>query len=247
MNYEQTLIQVIDTRTRSLLFRPLQLGGIGGSGGGGGGPPGGFSGVLPQKRVAYDTDEFGTDFIPESGRSLYDNLNHIRNRIGILEASGGGGGVSEFTSLVDVPNSYTGQAGKAAIVNATETGLEFGTVVSSGGGSGTYNLDLQDLTAQVDGSTDHFTFTPSTTAIIVVINGEIVKPEDVTLDIDCLGFTLDYIPEVTDNLMILRTTFPNGTGNSGRYRQWLYTTISGNLNILTDSEGNPLTGLCDLE
>jgi len=33
----------------------------------------------------------------------------------------------------------------------------------------------------------------------------------------------------------------------GRYRQWLYSAADGNLTILTDSIGNPLMGLCDLE
>lgn len=39
----------------------------------------------------------------------------------------GGGGVSAFTSLSDVPNSYSGQALKKVRVNAGATGLEFVT------------------------------------------------------------------------------------------------------------------------
>ena len=42
------------------------------------------------------------------------------------------GGASAFTSLTDVPSSYTGEALKVARVNAGETGLEFATI--SGGG-----------------------------------------------------------------------------------------------------------------
>ena len=34
---------------------------------------------------------------------------------------------------------------------------------------------------------------------------------------------------------------------AGKYRQWLYSAGGGELTILTDSNGNPLTGLCDLE
>jgi hypothetical protein len=45
----------------------------------------------------------------------------------------GGGGVVQFTALVDTPSSYVGQAGKVAAVNATETGLEF---INTSGGSG---------------------------------------------------------------------------------------------------------------
>lgn len=38
-----------------------------------------------------------------------------------------GGGASAFTDLTDVPNSYSGEAGKIVQVNATEDGLEFVT------------------------------------------------------------------------------------------------------------------------
>lgn len=40
-------------------------------------------------------------------------------------------GASEFTGLTDVPNSYSGSAGKFTKVNATEDGLEFATVSST--------------------------------------------------------------------------------------------------------------------
>jgi Protein of unknown function (DUF2793)/Concanavalin A-like lectin/glucanases superfamily/Chaperone of endosialidase len=46
--------------------------------------------------------------------------------------TGGGGGATTYLALTDTENSYAGQAGKAPIVNATETGLEFGT---TGGGA----------------------------------------------------------------------------------------------------------------
>lgn len=59
-----------------------------------------------------------------------------------INASGSLGG--PFTSLTDVPTSYTGQGLKIVRVNAGETGLEFAT--SSGGGTtvntGTTNVDF---------------------------------------------------------------------------------------------------------
>ena len=45
-------------------------------------------------------------------------------------------GASDFLSLTDTPDSYSGQAGKAVLVNAGATALEFGTV-SGGGGAPT--------------------------------------------------------------------------------------------------------------
>ena len=44
----------------------------------------------------------------------------------------GGGSVTDFTDLGDVPASYTGEALKVVRVNAGETGLEFATISGSG-------------------------------------------------------------------------------------------------------------------
>ena len=49
-------------------------------------------------------------------------------------ASSGGSGATAFTGLNDVPNSYSGQGGKAVRVNTGGTGLEF-YIPSSGGAS----------------------------------------------------------------------------------------------------------------
>lgn len=44
------------------------------------------------------------------------------------------------------------------------------------------------------------------------------------------------------------STWTWGQGfTTNKYRQWLYTASGGNLTILTDATGNPLTALCDLE
>lgn len=69
---------------RQIKLQPLNLGGTTSSGGGAGGPPGGFTGVLPQTRVAYDTSELESLVTP-SGATLLDNLNHIRYRIAQAE------------------------------------------------------------------------------------------------------------------------------------------------------------------
>lgn len=55
--------------------------------------------------------------------------------VSMSSGSGGAGGVSKFTDLLDTPNVYTGQAGKVLAVKADLSGLEFVTV-SGGGGSG---------------------------------------------------------------------------------------------------------------
>jgi hypothetical protein len=90
-DYEKTLLGYMDALRAQLLARPLNLGGVAAvSGGSTGGT--GYIGQLPQTRIAYDLSEAATATTPVSGSSLLDNLNHIRYRLGQVEASGGGGG-----------------------------------------------------------------------------------------------------------------------------------------------------------
>lgn len=61
-------------------------------------------------------------------------------------AGGGGGGVTEFIQLTDVPNSYAGQAGMTLAVNVTEDALEF---VPAGGGGGFSAIATQTADEEV--------------------------------------------------------------------------------------------------
>jgi hypothetical protein len=93
--YETALFNYINNIKRQIDLRPLKLGGtVTGSGG----PPGGFQGFLPQRRVSYDVLEQALSGFVDGGynpsgilisASLLDNLNHIRYRIGQLEAGSG--------------------------------------------------------------------------------------------------------------------------------------------------------------
>lgn len=89
-DYERMVLDLINISQRQTLAKALVLGGAPSVSGGAGGPPGGFVGYLPQKRVAYDMSEIASSGIPISGASLYDNLNHIRYRINVLESGYGG-------------------------------------------------------------------------------------------------------------------------------------------------------------
>lgn len=93
---DYVILDMIESSQRTFKAAPMNLGGIPGSGGGIGGPPGGFIGWLPQRRVAYDTDELATLDTAVSGSSILDNLNHIRYRIGVLES-----GVAASLTVVD--------------------------------------------------------------------------------------------------------------------------------------------------
>ena len=84
-DYSYTILEYINNAIRNTQVKPFNLGGITASGGGSGTPPGGYVGVLPQTRVAYDLSELATDETPVSGWSILDNLNHIRYRVETLE------------------------------------------------------------------------------------------------------------------------------------------------------------------
>jgi len=86
-DFSYQILEYINNAIRSSSVKPFNLGGITASGGGSGVPPGGFVGVLPQTRVAYDLSELSDDSIPVSGMSLLDNLNHIRYRVDVVESS----------------------------------------------------------------------------------------------------------------------------------------------------------------
>lgn len=83
--YENRLMQYFESMQAYNKIAVINLGGISGPSGGSGGPPGGIIGQLAQIYVTYDTTEAETDYTPPSGRSLLDNLNHIRYRIGNIE------------------------------------------------------------------------------------------------------------------------------------------------------------------
>lgn len=123
MPLETVILDLIENASKkNSASAVLMLGGASGPGGGVGGPPGGFTGRLPQGRIAYDETEAETDYTPASGTSLVDNLNHIRYRLSNLEASGVGG----------VPNLTVKDDGVTVITDANT--LDFiGASVSMSG------------------------------------------------------------------------------------------------------------------
>lgn len=64
--------------------------------------------------------------------------------------------VTAFTGLTDTPANYTGEAGKAVLVKATEDGLEFGEAGAAVGGK--YGINVETLSADK-------TLTPNTDEI----------------------------------------------------------------------------------
>lgn len=97
--FEDQLFEYYNSLQQYFRGQPIILGGVSGPSGGVGGPPGGFIGYLPQTRVAYDESELASSGIPISGRSLLDNLNHIRWSISQISASGGATVLDDLTDV----------------------------------------------------------------------------------------------------------------------------------------------------
>jgi len=74
--------------------------------------------------------ELGPASTPLAGSELIEIVQGGVNKKVEVNEVGGGGGVTEFIELTDVPASYTGQASKVVAVKVDETGLEF---VAGGG------------------------------------------------------------------------------------------------------------------
>lgn len=119
--------------------------------------------VLAMRQAAVG-DQFRVCFITETG-GLEDVLTIARDGdltpaagatfdgvdVGAHDHSGAGeGGTVNFISLGQVPAAFTGAGGKVVSVKADETGLEF-TTGGSGGGGGDVNLTFQARYWTVDG------------------------------------------------------------------------------------------------
>lgn len=82
-NFFMELVEAMQQSVARARVSAINLGGAAGPAGGTGSPPGGFIGLLRQGKIAYDTSELALN---SGGSSLVDNLNHIRFRLGTLEA-----------------------------------------------------------------------------------------------------------------------------------------------------------------
>ena len=82
--------------------------------------------------------------MPDGGLIWFKVVNGIVEAEEIMRSwtSGGGGGATAFTSLTDVPSSYTGHANKVVSVKTDESGLEFTT-----GGAGDPSIITLSLPA----------------------------------------------------------------------------------------------------
>jgi len=109
----------------------------------------------------------------------------------LVSALGGGGGVTEFTELTDVPASYTGQASKVVAVKVDETGLEF---VAGGGGT---TPTLQEVTDEGNTTTNPIILGDSTDSTI--LGGGVVSArlDDTAVSGEIHQTNLNSVGEIT--------------------------------------------------
>jgi len=134
--FDYLILDAINNAVKSIKAAPLILGGVSGSGGGIGGPTGGFIGFLPQTRVSYDLSEIFSSGIPESGRSLLDNLNHIRYRLNDIENRGTMIVVTDDGSLVASGITTLDFRDGINVINAGNGTVIIDSVGGSGAGGG---------------------------------------------------------------------------------------------------------------
>lgn len=108
MDFAHWVNDELDLVRRRPGIDPLYLGGSNGPNGGTGSPPGGFIGRLLQRFVTYDETEAATSS-SGSNPSLVDNLNHIRQRLFVLESGSGLGGGGGHLHGIQRWSSYAGQ------------------------------------------------------------------------------------------------------------------------------------------
>ncbi len=139
---------------------------------------------------------------------------------------------TQFIALQDTPNSYSGMAGKAVVVNSDENGVEF-TDAGSGGGATTF-LELTDTpdtytagkvaAVNADGNAIEFIDPPSGGGDVVQFGDKLYFNDDVsgTIDLDANLNNVFYLYP-TDNLEIHFTQFDN---NGETVSAWAGTTYT---------------------
>ena len=153
--------------------------------------------------------------------TLYATVSHTHSTFAALSHTHSGSDIASGTLDGDrLPGlSATKKGGVPATGTPSGKYLKddgtWATVSGGSGGGGTYGLDPIDVTSQITGSTNHFTFSPVADSILVMVDGLLQNPSNVTLDTDGLGFTLSFTPTTSDTNSLLALCMTPGSGGGG--------------------------------
>ena len=95
--------------------------------------------------------------------------------------SASSGGVKEFTSLTDTPNSYLGEAGKIAKISNSENGLEFtddyvtNTTTQTISGAKTFQKEINLETVPYNNTSITALVADETLGVDLILNGDYEK------------------------------------------------------------------------
>ena len=220
--YENQFFDYFTKVERLSITRPLQLGGWSYSGGGDGGPPGGYLGMLPQGRVAYDyTEAKSLGFVNLSGYTLVDNLNHIRYNVKELQddvaaivVSGNMGVTIEHNGTVIANNVLV--VDTTGYLSATYNGSGHVTLDVSVSGLGTTLVASGIYNETPGGSVTSWTtaYAIRNGSLQVYWNGMRQLSSDITVTTP-QAFTTAFTVTAPDTIRVDYETMVAGAGGSG--------------------------------
>lgn len=169
----------------------------------------------------------------------------------VASADGGSFQCDAFSCLADTPNSYLGETGKCAVVNATETGLEFGACGGTGSVTKVSVVSANGLAGTVanDTTTPAITLSTSITGMLKGNGTAISAASDGTdylssstglkLDQTTPQTVINGVPKVENGLLIgtdanltdfPKAKFVSSEGDTGH-------TYTGNLGVIGEATG----------
>jgi hypothetical protein len=214
-NLEDKILNLIKQNQYQWFTVGVNLGGTAGENGGSGITLGGFTGQLIQSKIAYDTTEAESLFIPISGQSLVHNLNRIRYRVNILEALAGGQLVVEDEGIIVASGvNYLNFTGGATVTSPSPDRVNI-FISGGGGGAGTFDgitIIFEDVTNQIPPANNFYILSQPvySGSLQVHVNGLLQKPVNYTPATS--GFTYSETLTTNDEVIAQYLTVTSGIG-----------------------------------
>ena len=150
-------------------------------------------------------DEDRLDKSAIKGLEDYEEISKLAKEPRKVENNYSGGGVRKFINLLDTPDSYTGQSGKAVTVKTDESGVEFSTITSGD------RYRTTSATSQTIVSTGTLTFTVDSGLAYTVL-------QDVIIVYDTSNYMHAEVVSYSGTTLVVDIKDKTG---SGTYSSWI--------------------------